>query len=89
MSRDRLRTSTSPDGRLIAQWHLDGTMARIHQVHNEDDAERGLTAFDAANLPDLVKARETHPEYEAVWDAVRHDRLAAVFAVADLPAASA
>ncbi|MEV5836347.1 hypothetical protein [Nocardia sp. NPDC052112] len=102
MSRDRTRTSTSPDGRLVAQWHLDGTMARIHQVHNHAGAstafswpshqqirsrERGLVVFDA--WPDLSTAREAFPGYEAVWDVIRHERLELVFTVADLPTASA
>ena len=102
MTRDRLRTSESLDGRLVAEWHLDGNDARIHQVQNRADAapayawpdhqqlrtaDRGLIVFDPP--PDLATARDAFPSYEAVWDAIRHDRLSAVFSLADIPTASA
>ncbi|MEV6135028.1 hypothetical protein AB0L63_02945 [Nocardia sp. NPDC051990] len=89
MTRDRLRTSQSPDGRLVAQWHLDGTIARIHQVQNHADARRGLVVFDTAKLPDLADARAALPSYEALWDTIRHERLSAIFSVAEIPTGTA
>ncbi|WP_433522789.1 hypothetical protein ACQPZ2_37820 [Nocardia pseudovaccinii] len=102
MRRDRLRTTESPDGRKIAKWRLNGTVAQIHQVQNRADsspayrwpehkqvpnAERGLVLFDEASPPDLATAREMFPGHGDLWDAIRHERLLLIFRLAELPTA--
>lgn len=93
MRRDRLRTTESPDGRMVATWQLKNGVASILRIQNRADtslayrwpskeqvptAARGLVLFDETKPPDLAAVREEIPRHVDLWDAVRRDLWAAL-----------
>src|SRR5438067_503540 len=100
MCRDRLRTTESPNGRKVATWRLIASSARIIRIQNRADATPayrwpsrepipaaapGSVLFDESAPPDLATAREAFPGHLDLWDAIRHDRLAAIFSISTIP----
>ena len=91
MSRDRLRTTTSPDGRKVATWRLVRRECQVLNIQNRADASpayrwpkgtelpaamRGLVILDGP--PNLWEARDAFPVYSDLWEAVRDDFWAAL-----------
>lgn len=83
MSRDRIRHTRSANGSHTAVWQLAPSSA-AEILRLEDQHGQVTESFPAAT--DLAAARELLPEHTALWDAVRGERLAAVFDTRELPA---
>ncbi|WP_169814442.1 hypothetical protein [Nocardia pseudovaccinii] len=98
MRRDELRTTQTKDGRKVAVWQLVGRAPRILRVQFPAEhftayrlpsktpfygAQPGTIMFDAD--PDLADARETLPQHEDLWDALRDDYWVALLRAPDLP----
>ncbi|MGW1738273.1 hypothetical protein ACWCPQ_05630 [Nocardia sp. NPDC001965] len=63
---------TEVDG-LRARWRmLRNHVIAIVVVENAVDSSAVL-CFETGGYPDLVRARELHPELASLWDAVRHE----------------
>ncbi|WP_157229094.1 hypothetical protein [Nocardia brevicatena] len=63
---------TEADG-LCATWCLlRHHLIAIVAVENASDAS-SVVCFGPGSYPDLVQARELHPELARLWDAVRHE----------------
>ncbi|MEG8178470.1 hypothetical protein [Nocardia terpenica] len=63
---------TEADG-LQAVWRLDYPhRITVLAVHNTAD-DSALVTFGPAGRPDLAQARELLPEFETLWDTVRHE----------------
>lgn len=97
-SRNRLRTTESPDGRKVATWRLVGRNCEVvHFVDRADAAiayrwptgiempavARGLVILDGP--PNLWEARDAFPFHRDLWDAVKADYWAALL---DMPIAA-
>ncbi|MFF0489538.1 hypothetical protein ACFYTQ_11020 [Nocardia sp. NPDC004068] len=57
---------------LEAFWRVEHQRVAVVAVRNIVSGE-SLLAFTPGTEPDLVSVREKWPEYENLWNAVRHD----------------
>ncbi|WP_330249659.1 hypothetical protein OG874_25480 [Nocardia sp. NBC_00565] len=98
MSRDRLRTTESPDGRTVATWRLVRRDCQVLNIQNREDsspayrwpsgaalpsAKPGLVILDGP--PNLWEARDAFPRNADLWDAVRSDHWDVLLSRAELP----
>ncbi|WP_067478415.1 hypothetical protein [Nocardia amamiensis] len=63
---------TEVDGLRVTWGLLQHHLIAIVAVHNKHDASP-VVSFSPGNYPDLVRARELHPELARLWDAVRRE----------------
>lgn len=98
MSRDRLRTTASPDGRKVATWRLVHRECQVLNIQNRASAAPAYRWPSCTELPsappgmvildgpsNLWEARDAFPGHGDLWNAVRHDFWAALLGITDLP----
>jgi hypothetical protein len=66
---------TEADG-FQATWRLDHHRIAILLVHNTSDSTP-MVSFTSGPYPDLAQAREQLPTLAKLWDALRHNYIAA------------